>query len=209
MLVNDSQFFFRWEGFTHVAIHCWNQRKQKHASIHPIDSEMFKLRPVLVNILHVSVRLIADRSTVFKKACLITSPPFSSNIRLEQKTTFDRIIDTINKSSSFSETFDLIATAVQENNEGYLQWMRWLRHLCQERSEEVNFDKPLELFKEFVLLLNYRPLEEVMAEFSEVKSGFCRSVVFEEACDELKVLLEKYRKTRRQYMRGMLSLHRT
>ncbi|KAL0919889.1 hypothetical protein M5K25_012014 [Dendrobium thyrsiflorum] len=198
---------FDWEGFTHIAIHCWNQ-KQKHSSIYPIDCEMFKLRSVLVNMLHVVVRQMADKNTVFRKACLIISPFFSSNIKLKQETTFDHIIEEINKSSSFSETFDLIATAVQENNEDYLQWMRWLRHLRQERFEKLDFDRPLELFKEFVLL-NDMPFKEVMAEFSQVKSDFCRSVVFEDAGDELKVLLEKYRTTREQYMKGMLSLHRT
>ncbi|XP_020582631.1 uncharacterized protein LOC110026146 [Phalaenopsis equestris] len=198
---------FEWEGFTHIAIHCWSQKKQKHNSIHPIDSELLKLRRVLVNMLHVAVRLTADKNTVLKKASLITSPPFSSNIRSKQKATFHHIINTINVSSIFWETFNLIVTAVRENNEDYLQWMRWLRHLCPQNLDFKNsiFDKPLELFKEFVLL-NCRPLEEVMDEFSQVKSDFCTFVVFEDACDELSVLLQKYRKTRQQYMKGMLSL---
>lgn len=169
---------------------------------------MFKLRSTLVNMLHVAVRVIADKNTVFKKACLITSPPLSSNIRLKQKATFDQIIDTFNESSGLSETLDLIVTAVQENDEDCLQWMRWLRHLCHETLEKVKFDEPLELFKDF-LLLNCMPFKDVMAEFSQVKSEFCTSVVFEDACDELKVLLDRYRKTRKQYMMGMLSLHTT
>lgn len=169
---------------------------------------MFKLRSALTNMLHVAVRLIADKNTVLKKACLITSPPLSSNVRLKQKVTFDQIINMFNASSYLSETLELIVTAVKENDEDCLQWMRWLRHLCHERLEKVNFDEPLELFKEFVLL-NYRPFKDVMAEFCQVKSEFCRSVVFEDACDELKVLLHKYRKTRKQYMMGMLSLHTT
>lgn len=170
---------------------------------------MFKLRSALINMLHVAVRLIADKNTVFKKACLITSPPLSSNIRLKQKATFDQIIDTFNESSGgFSEAFHLIAAAVRENDDDCLQWMRWLRHLCYERLEKENFDEPLELFKEFVVL-NCRPFKDLMAEFSHVKSEFCRSVVFEDACDELKLVLDKFRKTRKQYMMGMLSLHTT
>ncbi|KAK8966021.1 hypothetical protein KSP40_PGU012385 [Platanthera guangdongensis] len=204
----------RWEGFTHIAIHCCNQKK-KPGSAYPIDGEAVKLRYVLVNMLHVVVRSIADKHSVLKRACLVAALPHSSNIKLNHnahslafnlRSSFDYIIKIINDFSQFSETFARIVTTVLENNEDYLLWMRWLRHLPQEEDWKIDYDNPLELFKDLVLS-NRIGIEELSLEFSQVKSEFCESVVFEDACDEFMVLLEKYRKTRKQYMKGMLSLH--
>ncbi|KAG0479922.1 hypothetical protein HPP92_010780 [Vanilla planifolia] len=204
---------FEWEGFTHIALHLWNQKYKKY-SAYPIDHGMQNQRSMLVNMLHITLRLIADKNVVLKKACMVAALPFSSNtncygehiLLLRQKTTFDYIIETIDNSSSFSETLLYITTTVHEGNENSLQWMRWLRHLCQEEEEKEAFDKPLELLKEF-LLLNSNHIKEVAKEFTEMKSEFCGSVFFEDVCDEYKMLLQKYKKTRKQYMNGMLSLH--
>ncbi|KAK8951519.1 hypothetical protein KSP39_PZI003493 [Platanthera zijinensis] len=205
---------FEWEGFTHIALHCWNQKK-KPGSAYPIDGEAVKLRCVLVNMLHVAVRSIADKHSVLKRACLVAALPHSSNIKLNHnahslafnlRSSFDYLIKIINDFSQFSETFARIVTTVLENNEDYLLWMRWLRHLPQEEDWKIDYNNPLELFKDLVLS-NRIGIEELSLEFSQVKSDFCESVVFEDACDEFMVLLEKYRKTRKQYMKGMLSLH--
>lgn len=196
---------FEWEGFTHIALHCWNQKK-KSGPAYPIDGEVVKLRYALVNMLHVAVRSIADKHSVFQRACLVAALPHSSNFKSNLRSSFDYIIKTINDFSQFSEAYARIVTTVLENNEDYLLWMRWLRHLPQEEDWKIDYDNPLELFKDFVLL-NRMGIEELSLEFSQVKSEFCESVVFDDACDEFMVLLEKYRKTRKQYMKGMLSLH--
>ncbi|PKA57571.1 hypothetical protein AXF42_Ash018546 [Apostasia shenzhenica] len=190
---------FEWEGFVHIALNCWN-RCQKHDS-GLSDYETKRLRLMLVIFLHVAIRLIADKDIAFRKACMIAALPF------RQKATFDLIIERIDTSSSFTETLTFLVKTVHEKNEGSLQWMRWLRQVYQE-DVKVNFDNPLQIFEEFLLLYSDHK-KEATSEFYSIKSKFCKSVVFEDACYDFNVLLEKYRKTRKQYMKGMLSLHST
>ncbi|KAH7688094.1 [histone H3]-lysine-36 demethylase protein [Dioscorea alata] len=161
---------FEWEGFTHIALHCWNE-KRKEALDHDSDSNYERRRLTLVILLHVSIRQIANSNPIFRKACLMAAFSLASNtedtnsLLIKQKATFCYILDKINASSNFMEAFKIVETAVQERDIDSLQWMRWLQHLPQEDN------------------------------------------VFEDACEMYILLLEDYRRTRRQYMRGMLSLH--
>ncbi|KAL9398560.1 hypothetical protein Peur_007521 [Populus x canadensis] len=84
-----------WEGFAHVALHCWYQtQKQLHrASVEPL-SGILDLMPV--TLLH--------------------------------KTTFNNIIDHINKASRFLEVFSSVEVAIETNKDPFHR-MRWLRLL--------------------------------------------------------------------------------
>lgn len=208
---------FEWEGFAHVALHCWNEdEKQKQAHLHLTDYKSVMRRAMFVNLLHVAIRLIADLNPVFRKACMVAALPFTEGDRhahalvLNQKATFSNIIDRIDAGCSFAEAFRSIEAVVQEKNGDSLQWMSWLQHLPQEgdETEEVDFNNLLGSF-EYLVRLYSEHIEEAMIEFTKIKSAFCRHVVYENACGRFKMLLEKYRKTRKQYMKGMLSLHST
>ncbi|KAJ0985114.1 hypothetical protein J5N97_003470 [Dioscorea zingiberensis] len=204
---------FEWEGFTHIAVHCWNE-KQKKASDHDSDAKYGRWRRAIVILLHVSIRQIANSDPIFRKACMVAALPLASNtesansLMMKQKATFCYILDKINVSSNFMKTFKIIETAVQEREIDSMQWMRWFQHLPQEGNEpgKVNFNNLLGILED--VIASYSEFtEEAMFEFDCVKFNFCRDVVFEDACKSFMLLLEKYRRTRRQYVQGMLSLH--
>ncbi|KAM0939298.1 putative [histone H3]-dimethyl-L-lysine(36) demethylase [Dioscorea sansibarensis] len=204
---------FEWEGFTHIALHCWKE-KQKEALDHDSDSKFERLRLTLVILLHVSIRQIANSNPIFRKACMIAAFSLASNtegansLLMKQKATFCYILDKINVSSNFMEAFKIVETVVQERDIDSLQWMRWLQHLPQEgnESEKINFSYLLGVFEDIIASYSGHS-KEAMLEFDCMKFNFCKDVVFEDACTMYILLLENYRRTRRQYMRGMLSLH--
>ncbi|WOL06478.1 hypothetical protein Cni_G15212 [Canna indica] len=206
---------FEWEGFAHVALHCWYE-KEKKLSDRTTNCEARRLKVLSVLILHVAIRLIADGNPIFRKACLVAAKICSSKIveenhaealRLNQKATFLKIIDAINCSSNFMEAFKKIAV-IQEGNDDSLQWMRWLHHLPQygDDSEIIDYLNPLRMQDELGELCG-RANKQIKDEFFQNKSKFCRFVVYEDACEMFHLLLEKYRRTRKQYMNGMLALH--
>lgn len=207
---------FEWEGFAHVALHDWNE-KQKQSSCHLFKSELETLRIMFVLLLHVEIRLISDRDPIFRKACMVAAKLCSSNtdedhhvqaLLASQTATFAYIIDRINASSSYIEAFRTVETIVQERNDDSLQWMRWLRHLPQRGNvnEKIDFNNLLGVLDDLIVLYNEHN-KKATTEFTQFKSKFCRYVVFEDACKSFGLLLGKYRKTRKQYMKGMLSLH--
>ena len=213
-LADTSKLFgYRWEGFTHIALHCWKEN-QKQALDHDSDSKFERLRLTLVILLHVSIRQIANSNPIFRKACMIAAFSLACNtegansLLMKQKATFCYILDKINVSSNFMEAFKIVETAVQERDIDSLQWMRWLQHLPQEgnESEKINFSYLLGVFEDMVASYNGHS-KEAMLEFDCMKFNFCKDVVFEDACAMYILLLENYRRTRRQYMQGMLSLH--
>lgn len=201
---------YRWEGFAHITLHCWNE-KQKQASSNITDSRLRKQRAMFVMLLHVAIRVIANENSTFRKACMVAAFPLSSdNLMWKHKATFASIIEKIDADSSFVEAFKWIQEVVQERNDDSLQWMRWLQHLSQggDMKEKINFNNLLEIFEDLVLMYTGH-IAEAVEEFCHFKSMFCRDAVFEDACQCFKTLLDKYRKIRRQYMNGMLSLHST
>ncbi|XP_072979010.1 uncharacterized protein [Typha angustifolia] len=215
-LAIEVELPFEWEGFAHVALHCWKE-KQKQASHHSIDSKLKKPSVMFPLLLHVSIKQIADRDPVFRKACLIAGKFLSSdlnmsnhseNLIVSQKSTFRHVIDKINENSNFSEAFKCVELVVQERDDNSLQWMRWLRHLPLE-GEDDNIDYcNLFIVLEDLVVSYIDFVEDATVEFIWFKSQFCRCVNFEDTCKSFDMVLEKYRKTRNQYMKGMLSLHR-
>lgn len=162
-----------------------------------------------VFLLHVAIKLIADDVSIFRKACLIAAKfvgHHADTLRLNQKANFLNIINVIDISSNFMETFE--KTVVQEANDHFLEWMRWLRHLPQrgDEDEKIDFDDPLRMRRELIELSS-KGNGEMKDEFFHTKSRFCRSLVYEEACRMFQQMLEKYRRTRNQYMSGMVAIH--
>ncbi|EHA8592577.1 Bifunctional lysine-specific demethylase and histidyl-hydroxylase NO66 [Cocos nucifera] len=207
---------FEWEGFAHVALHGWNE-KQKQASSQHCDSKLENLRTMLALLLHVAIRLISDHDPIFRKACMVAAKHWSADtdedhhvqmLSLSQRATFGYIIDKIHASSNYIEAFRIIETVVQERNDDSLQWMRWLQHLPQhgDVDERLDFNNLLGVLDDLIVLYN-EDNKKAMIEFTQFKSQFCRYVIFEDACKSFVILLEKYRKIRKQYTKGMLSLH--
>lgn len=200
----------RWEGFAHIALHCWNE-KQKQSTPTITDPRVRNQRAMFLMLLHMEIRLIATGNPTFRKACMVAAFPLSSDTLLwKHKETFDYIVENINANMKFMEAFEWSKLVVKERNDDSLQWMKWLRHLPQEGDgkEKMDFNNLLKVFEDFFLFYTDH-ITEAPADFSYFKIEFCRDVIFEDACTCFKTLLEKYRKTRRQYMNGMLALHST
>ncbi|OVA13033.1 JmjC domain [Macleaya cordata] len=208
---------FEWEGFAHVALHCWN-RNQKQLAYTPTDPLSGILNVMSINLLHISIQLIGCRDPVFRKACMVISFSLSSDneenqqsdvLDLSQRSTFRYVVNCIGKEACFLEAFKSVEAAIQEKNEDLFQRMRWLRHLYhEEKTEGPDWNTPLTGFENLLQLYNGKR-EDAEAAFTEVKSKFCRDVVFENVCESFKILFQKYKSTRKQYMNGMLSLHCT
>ncbi|KAI3929233.1 hypothetical protein MKX01_006469 [Papaver californicum] len=205
---------FEWEGFAHAALHCWNQKQKANPCIDQLPGG---LNLVYVNLLHVSLQLIGYQDSVFRKGCMVASfslpqdnkeNQLSENLDLDQRNTFGYIIDCIDKEANFFKAFRCVEETVQEKNEELFQRMRWLHHLYHEGEADEGFDwnSPLQGFENLLLLL-YENREDAEATFTLVKSNFCKAVVFENICESYEILLLKYKRTRKHYMRGMLSLH--
>ena len=164
-----------------------------------------------VNLLHIAIRLIGDSDPTFRKACLVAAITLPSDSKcwlgLNQRTIFIYIIDKICSESGFLEALRVVEVAIQKNEDPF-QWLRWLQLLNWEAEmiEEHGGDFPSVGFEKLSSLFNqHRDKAEVA--FMNVKSKFCCEVAFEDVIDSYGMVLEKYKKTRKQYMNGMLSLH--
>lgn len=104
------------------------------------------------------------------------------------------------------EVLSSIEVAIQKNEDPFQQ-IRWLWVLCMEKetSSESNTNKSFMI--EDLLSLCAQHKDKLEAAFLNVKSRFCTEVVFEEVVTSHRMLLQKYRNTRRQYINGMVSLH--
>lgn len=202
---------FEWDGFAHVALHCWNQKQQVNPCIHRLSGV---LNFVYVNLLHVSIQLIGYRDSVFRKGCMVASfslpqdnkeNQLSENLDLDQRNTFSYIIDCIHKEANFFKAFRCVEEAVQEKNKELFQRMRWLHHLDHEGEADEGFDwnTPLKGFENLLHLLCENK-EDAEATFT---SNFCKAAVFENVCESFEILLLNYKGTRNHYMSGMLLLH--
>ncbi|XP_059637411.1 uncharacterized protein LOC132279449 [Cornus florida] len=201
---------FEWEGFAHVALHHWDH-KQKQSSDASSDALSWNLNVMSVNLLHVAIKLIGDYDPTFRKACLVASTSLSSDtegwLDLNQRTIFSQLISRINTESRFSDTIRSIEMAVQKH-EDPLQQIKWLQHLDNngETIDRQDWRSPSVGTESFLLLCDQHK-DEAEAAFMRVKSKFCSEVVFEDVEQSYRMLLEKYKKTRKQYMSGMLALH--
>ena len=203
---------FRWEGFAHIALHCWSEEQKLCSSSGSINSKMEEQAPLFAFLLHVSIRLLSDNDPALRKACMVAAklPSASSNshlnsLRNSHRSTFIEILNKIDRSCNVKEALRSIELAVKEKTDDPFQWMSWLRHLPQQ-GRRIDFCDVL------------GPLEELLgvfssdggrasADFTDFKSRFCSSAVYDDACKKLEMLLQMYRRTRTQYTKGMLALH--
>ncbi|KAJ4813831.1 Bifunctional lysine-specific demethylase and histidyl-hydroxylase NO66 [Rhynchospora pubera] len=191
---------FEWEGFVHVALHCWSRKlNQKSDNSYLLSNSEF---PNITHtlLLHISIKLIGDQSPAFRKLCMV-----ASNFKMDnQKSNFDHLINIINEESNFIVAFNWIKLVVEKREEESILCMRWLRNLY----DDIYYDNLLETLEKYVVVACNGKSEEALADFVQFKSWFCKDVVYEDACASFLSLLKKYRESRRQYMKGMLSLHR-
>ncbi|KAL2456032.1 uncharacterized protein Fot_57121 [Forsythia ovata] len=201
---------FAWEGFIQVALCCWDQKQKVFPDTHG-HSVSGSLHVVSVNLLHVAIKQFGNLDPAFQKACLVGAISSTSStegwLGTCQRTLFWHLISIINTELKFSDALKLLEEAVQKH-EDPLEQIRWLKDLILE--EEVTKSQRCSISNSdngcgFHLLRNHRDIAEDV--FTEVKSKFCKEIVFEEVEQRYKVMLEKYRKVREQYTDGMLSLH--
>ncbi|KAG4929618.1 hypothetical protein AAZX31_17G055100 [Glycine max] len=200
---------FEWGGVAHFALHCWSEN-QKRLCYDGSNILSQKLHLVSVNLLHFAIGIIGNFDPSFRKACLtaaVSLPPVVYNILFQgQRNTFFYLIDKIRSESRFMEVLSSIEVAIQKNEDPFQQ-IRWLWVLCMEKetSSESNTNKSFMI--EDLLSLCAQHKDKLEAAFLNVKSRFCTEVVFEEVVTSHRMLLQKYRNTRRQYINGMVSLH--
>lgn len=163
-----------------------------------------------VDLLHIAIKLIGDSDPTFRKACLvaaITLPSDSNSfLDLNQKTIFGYIIDKIYSESGFLEALGALEVAIQKNEDPF-HWLRWLQLLNWEAEMYKNDENfPSAGFENLSSLFNQHK-DKAENAFMQTKSKFCSEVVFEDVIYIYEKVLEKYKKARKQYMDGMLSLH--
>uniref|UniRef100_A0A0E0DJF8 Bifunctional lysine-specific demethylase and histidyl-hydroxylase n=1 Tax=Oryza meridionalis TaxID=40149 RepID=A0A0E0DJF8_9ORYZ len=179
---------FEWEGFTHIALHCW---MEKHWSSPFVMSQEEVQTSLFALLLHVAIRLLSKNDAAFRKACMVAAklPPSSScttthlkALRSNQRSVFDEIIKKIDKSCNFKEALMCIELAVKEKNDEPFQWMCWLRHLPQHgnTNDQIDFCNILGALEELFEAVSCN-LEQSLTGFTDFKSKFCRCVVYEDA----------------------------
>ncbi|KAJ1273276.1 hypothetical protein BS78_06G267400 [Paspalum vaginatum] len=207
---------FEWEGFAHIALHCWTE-KQKLENSQFIEPRGEAEASFFAIVLHVAIRSLSDNDPVFRKACMVAAKLYSPSpctaihseaLRSSQRSTFDEILQKIDQKCSMKEALKSITVAVKGRNDEPFQWMSWLRHLPQQGDADHRFDfcNIFRALEELVEAFNSNP-EQALADSTGFKSRFCRSIVYEDACKSFEMLLGMYRTTRNQYMKGMLALH--
>ncbi|XP_048141821.1 uncharacterized protein LOC115731091 [Rhodamnia argentea] len=201
---------FEWEGFVHSALHLWFQDLKQHVSS---DSMTGTPYAACIRLMHFMVMLLGDADPMFRKACLVNSICFSRDtnhwLYQSQVAIFRYIIDKISESSKFMETLQSLERLIQVEEDPFRR-IRWLESFyCKE--EEAN-----ERYEDYVLHVDAKHIydshpeekETLEAAFFTVKSEFCEQVLLEDVVPRYRLLLEKYSKVRKQYLNGMLSLHR-
>lgn len=164
-----------------------------------------------MNLLHAAIGMIGDSDSTFRKACLVASVFSQSHtlnwLDLNQRVIFSQLIDKTNTESHFLEVFTSIELAIHKNKDPF-QRIRWLGSLNLEEESSPNHDQFMPLMgMKNLLSLCIQHKEKVEAAFQQLRSRFSSEVIFEDAIESYKILLEKYRKARKQYMNGMVSLH--
>ncbi|KAL9150979.1 hypothetical protein ABFS82_11G023800 [Erythranthe guttata] len=197
---------FEWEGFMQIALYCWGT-KQKDIQDTSGDSVLYNLRLLSVRLLHIAIKLIGNTNPEFRKASLVGSKLLCSDagdrFYENQKTTFHCLFNKITNESKFSDAVEYLEAALQKN-EDPLEHIRWMKHLNveEEKEREKSSSSNISLADPFI---QHRDIAE--ATFMEVKSKFCSEVEFQNVERYYQVMLEKYKKVRKQYTNGMLSLH--
>ena len=162
-----------------------------------------------VNLLHVAIGIIGNFDPSFRKACLTAAftlqPDVYNRIVQSQKSYFLHLIDKVLTESRFLEVLNSIEVAIQKNEDPFQQ-IRWLWvHLEKGTNNAYSTNKSSMV--EDLLFMCDRHKDKLEVAFLNVKSRFCSEVVFEDVVTSHTMLLQKYRKTRKQYINGMVSLH--
>ncbi|CDP03013.1 unnamed protein product [Coffea canephora] len=201
---------FAWEGFVRVALNHWCEKQggpQRQFS----DSMSWSLYITSVNLLHVAIKLIGDNDSTFRKACLVGQISLSTAtegwLSMNQRMIFNYLTSRINTESKFSDFLEFLETAVQKH-EDFFQQLRWLQHLTMERdSSHGSCISSTDTRTILHFCMQHKDIVEDA--FLLVKSKFCAEVLFEDVEPNYKMLLERYKRVRQQYTKGMLSLHLT
>ncbi|XP_061361743.1 uncharacterized protein LOC133305516 [Gastrolobium bilobum] len=200
---------FEWEGVAHFALHCWSENR-KRPCCDGLNSLSQKLDLVSVNLLHVAIGIIGNFDPSFRKACLtaaVSLPPGVYNRLVQsQRNTFVHLLDKIRSESRFLEVLSCIEVAIQKSEDPFQQ-IRWLRVLHMEKDTSSGYNTNKSFMIEDILSMCTRHKDKLEAAFLNVKSRFCSEVVFEDVVTSHRMLLQKYTKTRKQYVNGMVSLH--
>ncbi|XP_054792588.1 uncharacterized protein LOC129320220 isoform X2 [Prosopis cineraria] len=200
---------FEWEGVAHFALHCWseNQERPYYGGSIPWSQ---KLDLVSVSLLHFAIKIIGNSDPTFRKACFAAEdslPPHVCNwLAHNQKNIFCHVIDKIHTESRFLEVLSSLEVAIKKNEDPF-QRIRWLWFLHPKRESSRRYDVNQSSVFEDLLSLCAQYQDEVEAAFLGVKSRFCSDVVYENIIAGYVMLLQKYRKARKQYSNGMISLH--
>ncbi|KAL3742563.1 hypothetical protein ACJRO7_017953 [Eucalyptus globulus] len=201
---------FEWEGFIHIALHHWSQNLKQHVS-----SDLMTGTPytACIRLLHFMIMLLGDADPMFRKACLVNSICFSRDtnhwLYKSQVAIFRDLIDKINESSKFMETLQSMERSIQKEEDPFRR-IRWLEsfNLKDEEADERYEYYVCDVDAEHLFGLHPEEKETLEAAFLTVKSEFCKQVLLEDVLPMYRLLLEKYRIVRKQYLNGMLSLHR-
>lgn len=182
-----------------VALYSWD-KKQGTLNYKSNDSVQSSLHLLSMNLLRIAIKLIGNLDPSFQKACLVGAMPFSSDVTRDwlhenQKKTFSYLLSRIINESKFSAAVSHLEATLQKHEDPF-EHVRWMKCLTLEEEEiESSFD----------LLIQHGDKAETA--FVQVRSKFCDEVEFEDVEVQYKMVLEKYRKVRKQYTNGMLSLH--
>ncbi|KAL5149437.1 Bifunctional lysine-specific demethylase and histidyl-hydroxylase NO66 [Glycine soja] len=181
---------FEWGGVSHFALHCWSENQKRL-------------------LLHVAIGIISNFDPSFRKACLtavVSLPPVVYNGLFQgQRNTFFYLIDKIRTESRFMEVLSSIEVAIQKNEDPFQQ-IRWLWVLCMEKETSSEYNTNKSFMIEDLLSLCAQHKDKFEAAFLNVKSRFCSEVVFEVVTSN-RMLLQKCRNTRKQYINRMFLLH--
>ncbi|CAL0325541.1 unnamed protein product [Lupinus luteus] len=199
---------FEWEGVAHFALYHWSETWKRQCD--GLNSLSQKLDLLSVSLLHVAIGIIGNSDLCFRKACLSAAaslPPDVYNMLVQsQRNIFIHLIDKIRTESRFLEVLSNIEMAIHKNENPFQQnrWL-WLLHLEKGTSSGCNTNESSII--EDLLPLCAQHKDKLEAAFLNVKSRFCNEVVFDDVVTSHRMLLQKYRKTRKQYINGMVTLH--
>lgn len=195
-----------------VALYSWD-KKQRTLQCKSEDSVESSLHSLSVRLLSIAIKLIGNLDPALQKACLLGAVSFHSDTTREwlhknQRKTFGYLISRITSESKFSDAVSHLEATLQKNEDPF-EHLRWMRYLTLE-GEDVESLSNLCIPSAdsrylFELLIQHKDIAE--AAFVQVLSRFCHEVEFQDVELRYNMLLEKYKKVRKQYANGMLSLH--
>ncbi|KAE8793099.1 JmjC domain-containing protein [Hordeum vulgare] len=200
---------FEWEGFAHIALHCWLEEQELVRSPGSAKSKVEEQAPLFALLLHVAIRLLSDDEPTLRKACMATAklPSLSNSLRSSHRSIFADILDKIGSNNNLKDALRSIELAVKARNDEPFQWMSWLRHLPQQHGRRrIDFSDVLGRLEELIDMFS-SDRERASSDFADFRSSFCGCAVYDDARREFEALLVMYRTARTRYAKGMLALH--